>query len=95
MFLALLATTALAYEHAGYAWTSDDMPIAYTVADDGTGLNCEESVPLGYCFTAIADAFTAWRRISRLCGVLLADGVGEQRSGDSWPVRSTPAATAT
>ena len=60
MFLALLATTALAYEHAGYAWTSDDMPIAYTVADDGTGLNCEESVPLGYCFTAIADAFTAW-----------------------------------
>ncbi len=60
MILALFMSSAFAYDHAGHAWELEDMPIPYTVADDGSGLLCEESVPLGYCFTSMADAFTAW-----------------------------------
>jgi hypothetical protein len=60
MLLILFASAALAFEHAGYAWTASDMPIPYWVDDAGTGDTCEETVPPGYCFTAIADAFKAW-----------------------------------
>ena len=60
LMLALLLSPAQAFEHIGNAWQSDDMPIPYLVADDGSGTLCEESVPLGYCFTALDDAYSAW-----------------------------------
>jgi hypothetical protein len=61
MILAVaLTSSALAYDHSGDAWKPDDMPIPYTVADDGSGTLCEETVPLGYCFTAMDDAYKAW-----------------------------------
>jgi len=75
--LAFLATSALAYDHAGQAWEPDDMPIPYTVADDGSGTLCEESVPLGYCFTAMDGAFQAWEESECALFDHLYTGVGE------------------
>ena len=77
MLLALFFSVAFAYDHAGYVWPADDMPIGYRVADDGTGLLCEETVPPGYCYTAMADAFGAWEAAE--CAVFghEYEGIGE------------------
>ncbi len=69
----LSSDSAFAWEHTKRAWTQEDMPIRYSVADDGavntldaceasggTSGCCEESVPQGHCLVASQAGFDAW-----------------------------------
>ncbi|MBT3220771.1 MAG: matrixin family metalloprotease [Proteobacteria bacterium] len=56
-----LPVSAMAWKHTEEAWTTDDFPLKYWVADDGTAeTDCEESVPPGYCATVAQQGYAAW-----------------------------------
>jgi uncharacterized protein (TIGR03382 family) len=52
-----LASPALAWEHEGFVWPPEALPLPYCVQDDGA---CDETLPTGDCVQAAVDAFDLW-----------------------------------
>jgi len=83
-----VSSSAMALEYGGrnhfpYTWSIDEMPVRYTVADDGSATSdCQLSMEPGECYQFAEQAAAQWSSVPCSGAEAVIDGVNDNESDD-------------
>jgi len=89
LFLLGASSSAFALEYGGrnhfnYTWSIEEMPVRYTVADDGTAnSNCQASMEPGECYQFAERAAEQWSSVPCAGAEAVIDGVNDNSYDDN------------